>query len=72
GSELKPLKGKQIHVYASPVDARAKKNEITDNIYEVVGYTSNIKTGVGRVTVRGLGDYGSTRMLTFRIVKPGY
>ncbi|MCR4807163.1 MAG: hypothetical protein K5857_05760, partial [Lachnospiraceae bacterium] len=72
GSELKPIKGKQIHAYASSADAKAKRNEITGDVYEVIGYSSNINSGTGKVTIHGLNNYGSTKVYNFKIVKISY
>ena len=72
GRELEPKAGVQIHVYATASDARAKVNEITDAVYTVDGYTKNINSGTGTVTVRGLGIYGGTKACNFKIIKKGY
>ena len=39
--------------------------------YEIVAYGENIKTGKGTVIVRGVGDYGGYRTLTFKIKARG-
>ncbi len=61
-----------IHVYLSSRDAKARTKEITDMVYKVVGYSSNINAGTGKVTVRGVGDYGGTKVLSFKIVKQSF
>ncbi|MBQ7556720.1 MAG: leucine-rich repeat protein [Lachnospiraceae bacterium] len=40
---------------------------IPDTDFEVVSYSNNLKAGSAKVTLRGLGKYGGTRTLTFRI-----
>ena len=35
--------------------------------FEVLEYTDNINAGKARVTLHGMGAYGSTKTLTFRI-----
>lgn len=37
--------------------------------FEIVGYTNNIKKGTAKVTLRGVGDYGGTKVVTFKIVQ---
>lgn len=36
--------------------------------YEIVGYSNNIKKGTARVVIHGLGDYGGTKTVSFKIV----
>lgn len=36
--------------------------------FEVVGYSNNLKTGTAKVTLRGLGDRGGTKTVSFKIV----
>ncbi len=35
--------------------------------YEIVGYENNIKKGTAKVTIRGVGDYGGTKTVNFKI-----
>ncbi|MBR1670363.1 MAG: Ig-like domain-containing protein [Butyrivibrio sp.] len=84
GGEVRPLRSTkenpdlQIHIYPSAKDAKAGTNEILvseseiDDTYRIVGYSSNIKTGTGKVTIRGMGDYGGTRTVNFKILKKSY
>ncbi|MDE7321924.1 MAG: type I pullulanase [Lachnospiraceae bacterium] len=43
------------------------KVNLTHNDFEIVGYTNNIKKGTAKVTIRGLGEYGGTKTVTFKI-----
>ncbi len=36
--------------------------------YEIVSYSNNIKKGTAKITVRGVGDYGGEKTVTFKIV----
>lgn len=65
------LSAEDIHVYASKSDAEEGK-EISESCYEIVGYSNNIKSGVAKVTLRGIGNYGGTRMYSFKIRKKEY
>lgn len=40
---------------------------ITTDDYEITGYSNNINKGTATVTVRGVGNYGGTRKITFKI-----
>lgn len=80
GSEIRPTRNTsdvagQIHLYMTATDARNKENEIlrsssdVDCLYTVEDYSSNINAGTGRITLRGKGIYGGTRVVTFKIAK---
>lgn len=70
GKEIE-LSAKDIHVYANKNDVK-KGIEITEPCYEIISYSKNIKAGTAKVTLRGTGDYGGTRICSFRITKKKY
>ena len=71
GTETEPGSA-DIHVYLSAKDAKSGSGELGDSVYTIIGYSNNIKAGNGRVTLRGLGDYGGLRTCTYKIVKKEY
>lgn len=36
--------------------------------FEIIGYKNNVNKGTAKVTIRGLGNYGGTKEVTFKIV----
>lgn len=44
---------------------------LSDDDYEILPgtYVNNTKAGTAKVTIRGLGDYGGTKVVSFKIVK---
>ena len=70
GKEIE-LSKDDIHVYAAKSDVN-KGIEIAENCYEIVGYSNNVKAGTAKVTLRGLGDYGGTKVCSFKITKKEY
>lgn len=40
---------------------------LTQNDFEIVSYTNNIKKGTAKVTIHGLSEYGGTKTVTFKI-----
>ena len=36
--------------------------------FKVVSYTNNTKTGTAKVTIQGIGSYGGTKTLSFKII----
>ena len=59
GRELKPSKDELI------VKLGGKTLEKTD--YEIISYSNNIGKGTGEITIRGIGEYGGEKTVTFRI-----
>lgn len=60
-----------IHVYLTAQDKK-NKSEYFGECYEIVGYKNNIKSGTGKVTLRGLGNYGGEKTYSFKILKRNY
>ena len=44
------------------------KEYLEEGDYEIIGYTNNIKKGTAKMTLKGVGDYGGTKTVTFKIV----
>lgn len=44
---------------------------LTDYDYEIVSYQNNINQGTAKMTIRGIGDYGGTKDVTFKIKRKG-
>lgn len=40
---------------------------LTQNDFEIVSYSNNIKKGTAKVTIHGLSEYGGTKTVTFKI-----
>ena len=70
GKELKPA-GEEVKVQVKVKEGKKTVwkdlQEGTD--YEIVAdsYTKNIQNGTGKLTIRGLGEYGGTKVVTFKI-----
>lgn len=46
---------------------KGQKVSLTQDDFEIIGYTNNIKKGKAKVTIHGLREYGGTKTVTFRI-----
>lgn len=44
-----------------------KKVPLTADDYEIVSYNNNVKKGTATVIIRGVGNYGGTKKITFKI-----
>ncbi|MCR4902033.1 MAG: hypothetical protein K6A23_04180, partial [Butyrivibrio sp.] len=42
---------------------------LTSSDYEIVSYSNNVKAGTAKVTIRGIGDYGGMKTVSFKIQK---
>lgn len=65
GEDIELVKQKDIHVSAK--NASGAYVELAGNEYEIVGYTNNYKVGAAKVTLRGVGSYGGTQTVSFKI-----
>ncbi len=63
-----------IHIYESSKDAKAGVNELNPvrQYVEIVGYTANVNTGKGKITLRGRNGFGGVRTCDFKILKRNY
>lgn len=59
GSAIKP--GKE------EITLIMKKVPLTADDYEIVSYSNNVKKGTATVIIRGVGNYGGTKKITFKI-----
>ncbi len=73
GEEI-TLEPNDIHVYANAADMKNKRNELTEKCYEIIEseYKNNTKAGTAKVTLRGIGNYGGTKICSFKILKKVY
>lgn len=74
GEEIR-LEKKNIHVYASTADQKAKKELADkDSCFEILEdtYKNNCKVGTAKVTLHGIGTYGGTKTYSFKIQKKVY
>lgn len=70
GQEVE-LAADDIHFYSSVWNYRLGK-EVTPPTYEIVSYENNKNVGKAEVTLKGTGEYGAEKTVTFRIVKKKY
>ena len=61
GYEVKPGKDQITKI-------KVGKEYLEEGDYEIIGYTNNIKKGTAKMTLKGVGDYGGTKTVTFKIV----
>ncbi|MDE7260122.1 MAG: hypothetical protein K2N77_12915, partial [Lachnospiraceae bacterium] len=63
GAEVKPGK--------DAITVEMKENgkwvEIDKSNFEITGYSNNIKKGTAKVTIHGIGTYGGTKTVSFKI-----
>ena len=49
-----------------------KDGELQAGDFEIVSYANNIKKGTAKVTIRGIGNYGGTKVVNFKIVQKNF
>ena len=63
GSEIKPDSGTGLKVTYKGYD-----NGLTEGAdYEITGYANNVKKGTAKLYIKGLGDFGGTKTVNFKI-----
>lgn len=63
--------GKKVRPKKSQMQVMLNGAMLGKDDYEIVGYENNINQGNGKVTIRGIGSYGGTKTVNFKIGKKG-
>lgn len=61
--------GRSIRLQKSQIQITFKGVPLGINDYEIVGYENNVNQGNAKITIRGVGGYGGTKTVTFKIKK---
>lgn len=59
--------GKAVCPRKDQMSIRVNGVTLTSGDYSIVSYSNNVNTGYGRVTVRGIGNYGGLKTFKYRI-----
>lgn len=60
GLEVKPGKDQITKITVG-------RDTLQEDDYEIIDYTNNIKKGTAKMIIKGVGDYGGTKTVTFKI-----
>lgn len=61
--------GFEVQPGKDQITVKAGGQILSENDYEIVGYENNVKKGSGKVIIRGLGNYGGTKTVSFKIAQ---
>lgn len=61
--------GRSVRLQKSQLQITVKGVPLGSNDYEIVGYENNVNQGNAKVTIKGVGSYGGTKTVTFKIKK---
>ncbi len=61
--------GKEIRLDPSDIKVTLNKEQLHNGDFEIVSYSNNIEQGTATVTLQGIGAYGGTKTVTFKIEK---
>lgn len=64
GAEVKP--GKDAITIEMKENGRWVEKDAS--IFEIIGYSNNIKKGTAKVTIHGIGEYGGSKTASFKII----
>lgn len=59
--------GKPVEPMKKDISVKFGKTEMSKTDYEIVGYSNNNSTGTGKITLRGVGNYGGEKTVSFKI-----
>ena len=59
--------GKAIEPTKDDITVKTGNVTLEKTDYEIVGYSNNVKKGTAKVTIRGIGNYGGEKTVTFKI-----
>ena len=59
--------GKAIEPTKDDITVKIGKETLKKTDYEIVSYSNNVKKGTAKVTIRGIGNYGGEKTVTFKI-----
>lgn len=66
--ESQAFTGQEVTLKESDITVKMGKEELVQGRdYEISGYANNIAKGTAKVTLRGLGNYGGEKTVTFKI-----
>lgn len=60
--------GEEIELTEKDFTVKLGGATLTENDFEIIGYSNNIKKGTAKVTIRGKGKYGGTKQVSFKIL----
>lgn len=63
----KPVEPDKKQITSITLKVNGQTRTLGQNDYEIVGYSKNIKKGTAKMTIRGLGEYGGTKTVSFKI-----
>lgn len=64
--------GSQIEPGKEDITIKIGKTILSSSDYEIIGYSNNIKKGNAKLTIKGVGNYGGTKTVTFKIKSKGF
>ena len=64
--------GEEICPDKDEITIKVGKATLEDTDYEIVNYENNISKGKAQVTIKGVGNYGGTKTITFTIKAKGF
>lgn len=59
--------GKRVEPTKDDITVKIGKTTLAKTDYEIVEYSNNVGRGNGKITIRGIGNYGGQKTVTFKI-----
>jgi len=59
--------GKEIKLDKNTISVTCGKQKLEASDYEIISYQNNVQKGTAKVTIKGVGNYGGTKTVAFKI-----
>ncbi len=66
---VKYYTGRPVYLSKADITVKLNKQILSSSDYDIVGYTGNTYKGTAKVTLRGKGNYGGYKTVSFKIVQ---
>ncbi|MBQ6334052.1 MAG: S8 family serine peptidase [Erysipelotrichaceae bacterium] len=64
--------GQPVLVDKAEITIKLNKETLNPEDFEIVSYTNNISKGTATLTIKGVGNYGGTKTVNFKIVRKSF
>ncbi len=64
--------GKEVKVDKAEITVKMNGNLLNKEDFEIVSYQNNVNKGTAKITIQGLGNYGGTKTVNFKIVQKSF
>ncbi|MBQ6478071.1 MAG: S8 family serine peptidase [Erysipelotrichaceae bacterium] len=64
--------GKPVEVSKDDITVKVGKDILNASDYQIISYENNVNKGTAKLTIKGVGNYGGTKTVSFKIVQKSF